>query len=85
MPTTQVASKPRDNKKVPQNARLWNMIVTQARAKFRKYPSPAASHWVHAEYVKRGGQFVASRKNTDEARKKESSRRKRSSSKEKKS
>jgi hypothetical protein len=34
------------------------MIIMQAKAKFATYPSPGASHWVHSEYVKHGGQFV---------------------------
>ena len=42
----------------PSNIRLWKMIIMQAKAKFATYPSPGASHWVHSEYVKHGGQFV---------------------------
>jgi hypothetical protein len=34
------------------------MIIVQARARFATYPSPGASHWVHEEYIKHGGQFV---------------------------
>ncbi len=34
------------------------MLVAQARAKFAKYPSPAASHWVHEHYLKSGGRFT---------------------------
>lgn len=45
---------------VPANPKLWKMLTMQARAKFRVYPSPAASHWVHKEYVQKGGRFVAS-------------------------
>lgn len=41
----------------PANPRLWRMVIMQAKAKFAKYPSPGASHWVHSEYVKHGGQF----------------------------
>jgi len=47
---------------VPANPKLWSMLTAQARAKFRVYPSPAASHWVHKEYVQKGGRFVDSRK-----------------------
>lgn len=43
---------------VPSNQKLWNMIIMQAKARFATYPSPGASHWVHSEYVKHGGQFV---------------------------
>jgi len=42
----------------PANPKLWAIITAQARAKFAKYPSPAASHWVHKQYVDHGGQFV---------------------------
>jgi hypothetical protein len=44
----------------PSNPRLWNAITTMARARFAKYPSPAAAHWVHEQYVLKGGQFVQS-------------------------
>lgn len=43
---------------VPTNQRLWQMIIMQAKARFATYPSPGASHWVHEEYVKHGGQFA---------------------------
>ena len=38
------------------------MLQVQARQKFREYPSLPASKWIHSEYVKRGGIFVASKK-----------------------
>jgi hypothetical protein len=41
------------------------MVIVRARAKFRTYPSPAASHWVHQQYVQQGGQFVDSKKKDD--------------------
>lgn len=44
----------------PTNPKLWHAITTMARAKFAKYPSPAAAHWVHEQYIKRGGQFKKS-------------------------
>jgi hypothetical protein len=34
------------------------MIIMQAKARFSKYPSPGASHWVHDQYIKHGGQFA---------------------------
>lgn len=49
----------------PANPRLWNMITTQAKVKFAKYPSPAAAHWVHTRYVQLGGRFVDSKKDVD--------------------
>lgn len=48
---------------VPSNPRLWHTIVTLARAKFRIYPSPAAAHWVHQQYVQKGGQFRDTERN----------------------
>jgi hypothetical protein len=52
-------------RQIPTNPRLWNMITTQAKTRFSKYPSPAAAHWVHAKYVQMGGQFVDSEKKVD--------------------
>ena len=49
----------------PANPKLWNMITTQAKTRFAKYPSPAAAHWVHAKYVQLGGKFVDSKKQID--------------------
>lgn len=44
---------------IPMNMKLWNLFVARAKAKFNHYPSPAASHWVHDQYVKAGGRFAA--------------------------
>jgi hypothetical protein len=52
-------------KQIPANQRLWNMLTTQAKSKFAKYPSPAASHWVHSRYLQLGGKFVTSEKEVD--------------------
>ena len=49
----------------PANPRLWNLITTQAKTRFAKYPSPAAAHWVHTKYMQLGGQFVDSEKQID--------------------
>lgn len=46
--------------KQPTNQKLWNMVVSQAKAKYATYPSPAASHWVHEEYIRYGGKFIES-------------------------
>lgn len=43
---------------VPQNQRLYAMVVMQAKAKYRVYPSPGASHWVHKRYLELGGKFI---------------------------
>jgi hypothetical protein len=52
-------------KEYPANPRLWNMITTQAKTRFAKYPSPAAAHWVHTKYTQLGGQFVDSQSKVD--------------------
>lgn len=52
-------------KQEPANPKLWNMLTTQARSKFRTYPSPAAAHWVHSRYTQLGGKFVPSKKDVD--------------------
>jgi hypothetical protein len=54
----------------PTNPRLWNIVVTQAKAKFHKWPSPAASHWAHEKYKQLGGRFKAGGDDTDEKAKK---------------
>lgn len=61
-----------DPPKEPANQKLWDMLVIQAKRRFNKYPSLAASHWIHEQYVKEGGQFVSSRKEVDEGNKRES-------------
>ena len=47
---------------VPLNQKLYAMVVTQAKAKYRIYPSPGASHWVHRRYLELGGKFEDSEK-----------------------
>jgi hypothetical protein len=42
---------------VPLNEKLFAMVVTQAKAKYRVYPSPGASHWVHRRYLELGGKY----------------------------
>jgi hypothetical protein len=44
----------------PANEKLWAMIIAQAKAKYSRYPNPAASHWVHEKYVQSGGKFIDS-------------------------
>lgn len=41
----------------PINEKLFAMVVMQAKAKYRIYPSPGASHWVHRRYLELGGKF----------------------------
>jgi hypothetical protein len=45
---------------VPVNEKLYAMVVSQAKAKYRIYPSPGASHWVHRRYLELGGKFIDS-------------------------
>jgi hypothetical protein len=45
---------------VPVNEKLYAMVVSQAKAKYRIYPSPGASHWVHRRYLELGGKFTDS-------------------------
>lgn len=47
---------------VPLNEKLYAMVVGQAKAKYRIYPSPGASHWVHQRYLELGGRFEDSEK-----------------------
>jgi hypothetical protein len=54
------------------NQKLYAMVVTQAKQKYRIYPSPGASHWVHKRYLELGGKFIDSEK---ESQKKEMARR----------
>lgn len=49
---------------VPLNEKLYAMVVTQAKAKYRIYPSPGASHWVHRRYLELGGKFEDSSEKT---------------------
>jgi hypothetical protein len=44
--------------RTPSNPRLWKLIVLQAKMKYKKYPNPAASHWVHDQYINHGGRFT---------------------------
>ena len=44
----------------PVNNKLYAMVVMQAKAKYRVYPSPGASHWVHKRYLELGGKFIDS-------------------------
>ena len=46
--------------------KLWNSVVSQAKAKYPSHRGSglgfAAAKWASNEYKKRGGQYVASRK-----------------------
>jgi len=49
---------------IPANPKLYNMVTTQAGARFSKN-SPAKAHWIHAKYTQMGGQFVKSKREVD--------------------
>lgn len=49
---------------LPTNEKLYGLVVTQAKAKYRIYPSPGASAWVHRRYLELGGKFEASEERT---------------------
>lgn len=49
----------------PANEKMWNMYVAQAKARFRVFPSPIASSWVHAQYSRAGGKFVDKQSQVD--------------------
>ena len=65
MPYTQGRAIQEGPKQYPANPKMWNMLVAQARARFNKWPSPAASHWVHAHYSQMGGKFVDKKTDVD--------------------
>jgi hypothetical protein len=50
---------------VPVNEKLYALVVMQAKAKYRIYPSPGASHWVHRRYIELGGRFEDSTKKAE--------------------
>ena len=52
-------------KQLPANPKMWNMLVAQAKSRFRVYPSPAAAHWVHSHYSQLGGKFVDKKSQID--------------------
>ena len=68
---------------VPTNQRLWNMLVLQAKTKFKTWPSIPASTWVRKEYTQRGGRFVDSKKVTEAKKKKEAAKERSASSRKK--
>jgi hypothetical protein len=39
----------------PNNAALWSRVKTEAKKKFRVYPSAYANAWAAKEYKNRGG------------------------------
>ena len=54
-PTTR--SREQSRHREPANKKLWFMLQQQAKAKYPKYPSPAAAAWMHKKYEQMGGRF----------------------------
>lgn len=53
---------------LPVNQKLYAMVVSQAKQKYRIYPSPGASHWVHQRYLELGGKFQDPAEENDKKR-----------------
>lgn len=68
-----VGQKHKQNLK-PANEKLWNLVLMQAKARFQKFPSPAASSWAHEKYVKMGGRFIDTAKEKDKEKAAEAAR-----------
>lgn len=49
--------KPRSGGSEPANARLYTIILNEAKDRFDVYPSAVANAWVVAEYKRRGGTY----------------------------
>jgi hypothetical protein len=51
-------------KPIPQNQKLWDLLIGQAKAKFPSHSdnlSFPGAKWVSAEYTRQGGQYVDSK------------------------
>jgi hypothetical protein len=59
---------------VPRNQRLWDSLVSQAKSKFKTWPSIPASTWVRKQYTQHGGTFVDSKRVTAEKKKREAAK-----------
>lgn len=62
---------------VPQNEKLWSMVVFQAKTKYHPYPSPGASAWAHRRYIELGGKFEQTSELTKRKKQLEASAKKR--------
>lgn len=49
-------------KSVPKNKSLYSKIKSQAKKKFKVYPSAYANSWVVRKYKEKGGTYSGSRK-----------------------
>ncbi len=46
-----------DEKPIPLNKSLYNKVLSEARNKFKRFPSLYASSWITREYKSRGGKY----------------------------
>jgi len=46
--------------RVPTNAILYSRVKSEAKKKFKVYPSAYASAWISREYKSRGGKYKGS-------------------------
>ena len=65
IPTRKNLQELRGQNLVPINERLWILVQRQARYKFAKFPSPAASKWMHERYTQMGGRFRDTKNKAD--------------------
>lgn len=49
------------SKRIPLDNKLYEKVKTEAKKKFKRYPSIYASSWITREYVKRGGKYNISK------------------------
>ncbi len=45
------------DKPIPLNQSLYNKVLSEARSKFKRFPSLYASSWISREYQSRGGKY----------------------------
>ncbi len=46
-----------EEKPVPLNKTLYNKVLSEAKSKFKRFPSLYASSWITREYQSRGGKY----------------------------
>lgn len=49
----------------PKDRVLYNAVISDAKKKFKQYPSLYASSWIVREYKKRGGDYKKSKSNSN--------------------
>lgn len=46
----------------PKDKKLYSKVKSEAKKKFKVYPSAYANGWLVKEYVKRGGKYIGVKK-----------------------